>query len=311
MIAGAIFLAVARSTAFVPTSTSAPALRLPIRDLMPRRAPCVNTRRAGPAGPTRLPTKKCGVPMCALSEEQRSARFASWFRDRKGEVLKPVELTVEGKAPPPYLEGALVRNGPAVWKGKDREYEHAFDGLAKLMRFAISEGRVSYSSKFLKSLWYQKVVVEEEPLPPSVTVGRVTPPFSQLENIKGLMTSSLFDNAPVNIHQFGGPSGPWAAITDAPLALEFDPQTLETKGRLDTAYTNSVVSLGGFELFSTAHPSRCPLTQQTLNYFLELRPLGPSNTALLVRTDKDLRRSVPFFVLMSYFSWISTSYEIQ
>jgi len=230
--------------------------------------------------------------MCALSEEQRTTKFASWFQDRKGEVLQPVELSVEGKAPPKYVEGALVRNGPAVWKGADREYEHAFDGLAKLMRFAISNGRVSYSTKFLKSLWYQKVVVDKEPLPPSVTVGRVTPPFSLFENIKGLMTSSWFDNAPVNIHQIGGPSGPWAAITDAPLAMEFDPQTLETKGRLDTSYTNSVVSLGGVELFSTAHPSRCPLTQQTLNYFLELRPLGPSNMALLVRTDKDLRRTV-------------------
>ena len=74
--------------------------------------------------------------------------------------------------------------------------------------------------------------------------------------------------------------------------MEFDVETLETKRRLDTAYPNSVVSLGGVELFSTAHPSRCPLTNQTLNYFLELRPLSASNVALLVRTDKDLRRTV-------------------
>jgi hypothetical protein len=63
------------------------------------------------------------------------------------------------------------------------------------------------------------------------------------------MTSSAFDNAPVNIHQIGGKGGPWAAITDAPLAMEFDSQTLETKRRLDTSYPNSVVSLGGVELF--------------------------------------------------------------
>jgi hypothetical protein len=125
------------------------------------------------------------MPTCALSSEQRSKLFVSWFADRKNEVLEPMELKIEGAPPPKYVNGALLRNGPAVWRAKDRAYGHAFDGLAKLMKFTISDGRVEFMTKFIKSLWYKKIVMEQEPLPPSVTVGRVEPPFSQLQNIQG------------------------------------------------------------------------------------------------------------------------------
>ena len=235
---------------------------------------------------------------CVLARDQKTAkgeRFASWFDDRRCEVATPQDLVVEGTALPGYVRGDLIRNGPAVWQGADRAYEHAFDGLAKLLKFSLFDGRVSFSTRFVQSNWFKAVVANALPVPASVTVGRTDPPFSTLQNIWGLVTSSRFDNAPVNIHQVGGDGvegGQWTAISDAPVAISFDPETLDTKARLDTSYPNSIVSAGGVQLFTTAHPKRCPLTGQSLHYYLEIQPAGPSNIALIVRTDKDLKRTV-------------------
>ena len=57
---------------------------------------------------------------------------------------------------------------------------------------------------------------------------------------------------PVNVAQVGGAEGPWVGITDAPILLEFDLEDLSTKKMLK--YRNAITSMGGVELFSTAHP---------------------------------------------------------
>jgi hypothetical protein len=87
---------------------------------------------------------------------------------------------------------------------------------------------------------------------------------------------------PVNIHKLGGKS--YVAVTDAPVQIEFDPLTLKTIGR--KCYLSSIVSPGGIELFSTAHPhlikdrvhisdaeSKDAMKYYSYNYFLEMRPL--------------------------------------
>jgi len=253
-------------------------------------SPLVGVRRSQ-SSPSRTPFQRAYT--CVLSsEDQKGRQFSTWFEDRPEEVPVPVKLQVEGGAMPEYVRGSLIRNGPALWRGKDRAYEHAFDGLAKLSKYSINDTTITFSTKFIKSEWYKKIVTDKESLPPSVTVGKVRPPFSQLQNIMGLMTATALDNAPVNIHQIGGEGGPWAAVTDPPVAMEFDPITLESSGRrLELSY-NSIVSFGGAEIFSTAHPSTCPLTGQTLNYFLEVNPIKNTNTALIVRTDNKLHRTV-------------------
>jgi hypothetical protein len=60
-------------------------------------------------------------------------------------------------------------------------------------------------------------------------------------------------NANINApkRQMGG-TGPWVATTDAPVMIEFDETTLETKGLLKMKDT--IVSLGGIEIGATAHP---------------------------------------------------------
>src|SRR3954462_8588385 len=57
------------------------------------------------------------------------------------------DVAVEGELPS-WLEGTLVRNGPARF---DEGPRHWFDGLAMLPRFAIGDGQVSYANRFLRT----------------------------------------------------------------------------------------------------------------------------------------------------------------
>ena len=174
---------------------------------------------------------------------ERDVSLESCTQDHLEEVPEPVLLTVQGGRMPGFVRGDLIRNGAALWRGADREYTHAFDGLAKLIKYSIDDD-ITFSTKFVKSQWFKAIAMDRRPVPPSVTVGGVSPPFSPLQNVWGLMTAKNLDNAPVNIHQLGGEGGPWAAISDPPIAMEFDPETLDTIRRLDSSYPNSIVSLG-------------------------------------------------------------------
>ena len=59
-------------------------------------------------------------------------------------------LPVEGKLPS-SLKGTLLRTGPAKFEVGSRTYNHWFDGLAMLHRFAFKDGGVTYANRFLKS----------------------------------------------------------------------------------------------------------------------------------------------------------------
>ena len=216
------------------------------------------------------------------------------FSDNLEEITDK-QLQIEGIIPD-WVHGTLVRNGPALFgthpdAKTSRRYDHIFDGLAKLTSFTVSPNCVSFSEKFLRSKWYEEIVNKRRDIPPSITTGPVYPTFNAFQKVKAAITSStLFDNVPVNIHKLGGKH--WVAITDAPVMLEFDPLSLKTKGR--KSYGNSIVSPGGVELFSTAHPHL--VTDKSgkhfsYNYFLELKPLG-SNVAHMVRTDEQGMRTV-------------------
>ena len=198
-----------------------------------------------------------------------------------------------GSKVPAWLKGSLIRNGPGLFQAGGRRYTHLFDGMAKLTKYTFGgsggdSSSVEFSAAFLRSEWFKRARGSDGELPPSITTGPVEPPWSAWENFQALLTSQQFDNVPVNIHQMGGPGGPWAAVTDAPVALEFSTADLSTKGRIK--YASPVTGRGGVELFSTAHPAT-DSQGRTLNYFLELNPVS-GNTAHIVRIDPQLQRTV-------------------
>jgi beta,beta-carotene 9',10'-dioxygenase len=214
----------------------------------------------------------------AQAEADLAASFAAWWEDADDEVSDRV-CSITGSLPE-WLRGRLIRNGPGKWMAGDgaRCYQHAFDGLAKLVCFDVSDNGVRFSTRFLRTDWYDKMSTGA--MPPSVTTGPVDPPWSSAEGLVAAVTGTAFDNTPVNLHRLGG-GDRWVAVTDAPPLIEFDPKTLETIGRVEgraTPFVGQTKKLGfsvpGTELFSTAHPQRHPKTGETLNYHLELRPAG-------------------------------------
>lgn len=227
------------------------------------------------------------------------------FSDSPEEVEDRL-LTVEGKGFPSWLKnGALLRNGPGLFGTKERRYSHVFDGLAKLTRYSLietenGEQKIKFSAKFIRSAMY-KGIVEQKKIPPSVTTGPIKPDWSLTEGIWAAVNSKAFDNVPVNLHQLGGrKSGKWVGVTDAPIVVEFDPDTLSTKGRLEYGAAGnksaefkgarSDAKIGGYELFSTAHPKSTADGEGTLNYFLEAGLT--TNTALMVKVNSDLERTI-------------------
>src|SRR5215210_1832596 len=65
-------------------------------------------------------------------------------------------LPVTGELPG-WLQGSLVRTGPAGFEIGERPLRHWFDGLAMLHAFAFAGGEVSYANRWLRSeAWRQR-----------------------------------------------------------------------------------------------------------------------------------------------------------
>lgn len=166
------------------------------------------------------------------------------------------ELPVKG-ALPDWLRGSLLRNGPARFTVGARAYRHWFDGLAMLHRFAIADGGVTYSNRFLDSPARQaverdgRIAYGEFATDPCRSIfKRVTTAFAPPQ---------AGSNANVNLSVL---EGQWVALTETPMAVAFDPETLRTAGVV--GYDDD---LRGF--VTTAHPHHDVARCESLNYLLE------------------------------------------
>ena len=149
------------------------------------------------------------------------------FSDQRSEVVIDA-LPVRGEIPA-WLTGSLLRNGPAQWDLQSGSVNHWFDGMAMLHRFGFSEGNVSYRNKLLRGkaatayerdgkLAYREFASD----PCKKTFGRVM----------SLFDPGITDNGAVNISRV---AGKWVAMTESPMAVEFDPETLESLGSYQRA----------------------------------------------------------------------------
>jgi carotenoid cleavage dioxygenase-like enzyme len=145
------------------------------------------------------------------------------FKSLESETPKPLPLRVEGKLPF-WLQGTLLRTGPSKFEVGDRTYNHWFDGLAMLHRFAFANGAVTYASRFLESDAFRaaentgKISYAEFATDPCRTLfGRVASWFDP----------RFTDNCCVNVMDYGGKI---VAFTETTLPMRFDPATLATLG---------------------------------------------------------------------------------
>jgi beta,beta-carotene 9',10'-dioxygenase len=159
-------------------------------------------------------------------------------------------LPVKGSLPT-WLTGALVRVTPAKLDVGGRRLDHWFDGLAMLNRFGFADGRVSYKSRFIRSRAY------DEAQEGRVLSGFATDPCRSIfKRVQAIFSPEFTDNPNVNIAQIGER---YIAMTETPMPVEFDPDTLETLGRLE--YADKLRAH-----VSTAHPHHDAERGELVNY---------------------------------------------
>ncbi|XP_035204373.1 retinal Mueller cells isomerohydrolase-like [Stegodyphus dumicola] len=78
-----------------------------------------------------------------------------YLRSCKKECDKPIEGELKGEIPK-WLRGCLIRVGSGLLEVGEDKFNHIFDGLALMHRFAFQDGRVTYQSRFLRSDSYCK-----------------------------------------------------------------------------------------------------------------------------------------------------------
>lgn len=167
------------------------------------------------------------------------ATFAAGFVDLDREV-GPLRLPVEG-AFPDWLQGELLRTGPAKFDVGRTTVNHWFDGLAMLHRFGFAGGEVVYANRFLRSEAYCEAAARG-----GLARGEfATDPCRTLfERVAAVFSHKLTDNGCVNVESFGGAT---VALTETTLPVRFDPATLATLGQAPIS-----AEVGGE--ISIAHP---------------------------------------------------------
>lgn len=125
---------------------------------------------------------------------------------------------------PPWLQGTLLRNGPARFEAGEGGMRHWFDGLAMLHRFSIADGHVSYANRFLRTKAFAAaeegvVGYREFASDPCRTL------FNRVASL--FVQNDISDNAVVNMARLGDR---FIAMSETPLPVVFDPMTLQTLG---------------------------------------------------------------------------------
>jgi carotenoid cleavage dioxygenase-like enzyme len=162
-------------------------------------------------------------------------------------------LPVEGVMPP-WLAGSLLRTGPAKFEAGDRSVRHWFDGLAMLHRYSFEGGRVSYANRFLHSRAWRAV---EETGELRYSEFATDPCRSLFRRVASMFRPALSDNGSVNVSRVGDE---FIAMTETPLPVVFDPETLEAAG---VAYEPP-------GMVTTAHPHNDPERHELLNFAAKL-----------------------------------------
>ena len=159
----------------------------------------------------------------ATTEATTGTDFRLGFTSQHEETTAD-RLPVTGEVPG-WLTGALVRVTPALLDVGERRLDHWFDGLAMLNRFGFADGKVSYGSRFIESRAYGDAKEGEWR-----RSGFATDPCRSIfKRVPQIFSPDLTDNPNVNLARIGER---YIAMTETPLPVEFDPETLDTVGHL-------------------------------------------------------------------------------
>ena len=185
-----------------------------------------------------------------------SFSYGAGFRSLTRETPDPVALPVKGKLPS-WLEGTLLRTGPSKFEVGSRTYNHWFDGLAMLHRFAFVGGGVSYANRLLKSKAFCAAEATGK-----IAFGEFAtdPCWSLFGRVAAIFSPKLTDNCCVNVAAYARSA---TAFTETSIPVRFSPDTLETLGVFgyETPLTGQI---------STAHPHYDAKRACHYNYIADL-----------------------------------------
>ncbi|MFZ1128204.1 carotenoid oxygenase family protein [Methanoregula sp.] len=182
----------------------------------------------------------------------------------------PIELNIRGDIPG-WLKGNFLRNGPARFCAGTSIMNHWFDGYALLHRFRIHDGGVTYRNRFLESEDFRRDKAAGRVLGPQW--GTLPDPReSALTKFFSAFRQKTPDNTNVNIFRLGTSM---LALSDFSTMVEFDPETLATKGTFRFADV-----FGPKFMLSAAHPSVDPETAEIFNV---LEPPGRTGNVYVYR----------------------------
>ena len=132
------------------------------------------------------------------------------------------KLSVKGTVPK-WLNGKLLRNGPALFETETVKFKHWFDGYGLLHGFNIQNGKVFYHSKFIQSEEYLKSQTAGKFL--DITWGTPVDPCSSIFQKLFVVFSATPSNTNVNIVKIGQK---YFTISDILTMNEVDIDSLET-----------------------------------------------------------------------------------
>jgi beta,beta-carotene 9',10'-dioxygenase len=189
--------------------------------------------------------------------------------DSLNEEIDLARLPVQGQLPT-WLSGMLVRTGPARFEVGEQNYRHWFDGLAMLHCFSFRDGDVAYRNRFLHSQAYEAAKKE----------GKITysefatdPCRSIFKRVTSIFDPHITDNANINVSRI---AGHFVSMTETPLPIEFDRDTMDTVGVFDYDADGAKVH------HTTAHPHYDPATREAFNYFAHYSRVSSYNAYRVV-----------------------------
>jgi len=166
---------------------------------------------------------------CYITKERcgdMTKAYAQGFSSQHHEISIS-ELPVIGQFPS-WLNGTLIRNGPGQFEVDKTPIPHWFDGLAQLHRFRFANGTVSYGNRFIRSNAYAK---DNETGKINYRGFAVDPCRTIFQKVFAtFFEGDPANNTVVNVTRL---EDEFIAMTEFPLAVRFDPKTLETLGILD------------------------------------------------------------------------------
>lgn len=169
-------------------------------------------------------------------------------------------LEVVGKIPD-WLTGTLIRNGPITVTVDEKSNDHWFDGLAMLHAFSFQEGTVKYSNKFLRTDAYRAVFERGSLNYDGFAIDPCRALFKRFFSLFMPSSQLAVHNANVNVAKL---ENVYVALTETPLPVQFDLETLETLGVFD--YQDA---LPKDKCWESAHPHYDLQRKEMLNYLIK------------------------------------------